>query len=108
VRTRSYTDKPARLLRTPWTEAWDGPESPGTLPMPLQFMLNADAQSRIGHYARSEQSRARERVGIPVGQIVGRMNEVRPTREVVYELVNEFVDTVKRLESLLEAAEKKG
>jgi hypothetical protein len=35
------------------------------------------------------------------------MNEVRPTREVVYDLVNEFVDTVRRLEGLLAAAEKK-
>jgi NAD(P)H-dependent flavin oxidoreductase YrpB (nitropropane dioxygenase family) len=108
VRTRSYTGKPARLLRTPWTEAWDGPESPGPLPMPLQFMLNADAQARIGHYARSEKSRARELVGIPVGQIVGRMNEVRPSRAVIEEMVSEFVDTVERLESLLAAAEKKG
>ena len=108
VRTRSMTGKPARLLRTPWTEAWDGPESPGPLPMPLQFMLNAGAQARIGHYARSERSRARELVGIPVGQIVGRMNEVRPTREVIHDLVSEFVDTVQRLDGLLAAAEKKG
>ena len=41
------TGKPARQLRTPWTEAWDGPDSPGPLPMPLQFMLTADAQARI-------------------------------------------------------------
>ncbi len=108
VRTRSMTGKPARLLRTPWTEAWDGPDSPGPLPMPLQFMLNADAQARIGHYARSERSRARELVGIPVGQIVGRMNEVRPSRAVIEEMVSEFVDTVERLEGLLAAAEKKG
>jgi NAD(P)H-dependent flavin oxidoreductase YrpB (nitropropane dioxygenase family) len=106
VRTRSMTGKPARLLRTPWTEAWDGPDSPGPLPMPLQFMLNSDAQARIGHYARTERSRARELVGIPVGQIVGRMNEVRPTREVIHELVSEFVDTVQRLDGLLAAAEK--
>lgn len=106
VRSRSMTGKPARLLRTPWTEAWDAPDSPGPLPMPLQFMLNADAQSRIGHFARNEQSRARELLGIPVGQIVGRMNEIRPTRDVVYDLVNEFVDTVRRLEGLLEAAER--
>jgi len=107
VRTRSMTGKPARLLRTPWTEAWDGPDSPGPLPMPLQFMLNADAQARIGHYARTERSRARELVGIPVGQIVGRMNEVRPSREVIHDIVSEFVDTVERLEGLLAAAEKK-
>jgi hypothetical protein len=75
--------------------------------MPLQFMLNADAQARIGHYARTERSRACELVGIPVGQIVGRMNEVRPTREVIHEMISEFVDTVQRLDGLLEAAEKK-
>ena len=106
VRTRSMTGKPARLLRTPWTEAWDGPDSPGPLPMPLQFMLNADAQARIGHYARTERSRARELVGIPVGQIVGRMNEVRPTRDVIHDMVSEFVDTVERLDGLLADAEK--
>jgi len=97
----------ARLLRTPWTEAWDGADSPGPLPMPLQFMLNADAQARIGHYARTERSRARDLVGIPVGQIVGRMNEVRPTREVIHEMISEFVDTVQRLDGLLAAAEKR-
>jgi NAD(P)H-dependent flavin oxidoreductase YrpB (nitropropane dioxygenase family) len=107
VRTRSMTGKPARLLRTPWTEAWDGPESPGPLPMPLQFMLNADAQARIGHYARRERSRARALVGIPVGQIVGRMNEVRPTHEVIFDLISEFVDAVERLDGMLSAAEKK-
>src|SRR5262249_26246039 len=42
VRSRALTGKPARQLRTAWTEAWDGPGSPGALPMPLQFMLTAD------------------------------------------------------------------
>ena len=35
------------------------------------------------------------------------MNEVRPSREVIDEMVSEFVDTVERLEGLLAAAEKK-
>ena len=30
VRSRAYTGKPARQLRTAWTEAWEAPESPGT------------------------------------------------------------------------------
>src|SRR5262249_17901499 len=29
VRSRSLTGKPARQLKTAWTEAWDGPDSPG-------------------------------------------------------------------------------
>jgi NAD(P)H-dependent flavin oxidoreductase YrpB (nitropropane dioxygenase family) len=96
VRSRALSGKPARQLRTAWTEVWDGPESPGTLPMPLQYMLVADANHRI---ARAQNP---ELAGIPVGQIVGRMNEVRPVRQVVYEMVEGFVAASERLSSLLE------
>ena len=34
VRRRIYTGKPARLLKTHWTDAWDGPDAPEPLPMP--------------------------------------------------------------------------
>jgi NAD(P)H-dependent flavin oxidoreductase YrpB (nitropropane dioxygenase family) len=104
VRSRSLSGKPARQLKTAWTEAWDGPDSPGTLPMPLQFMVTADAISRIHHYAHAEQYGAKDLVGSPVGQIVGRMNAVRPVREVIYEMVNEWLDTVSRLSETLAAA----
>ena len=46
-RSRSLTGKPARMLRSAWTDAWDGPDAPAALPMPLQSMLIADAQRRI-------------------------------------------------------------
>jgi NAD(P)H-dependent flavin oxidoreductase YrpB (nitropropane dioxygenase family) len=101
VRSRSMTGKPARQLRTAWTEAWDDPSSPGALPMPLQFMLTSEAITRMHRYAHVETSRARELVGSPVGQIVGRMTAVRPVREVVYDLMNEFVDAVNRMTALL-------
>ena len=38
----------------------------------------------------------------PVGQIVGRMNEVRPVRDVMFELVEEYIETVERLEGGLQ------
>ena len=107
VRSRSLSGKPARQLRTAWTEAWDSPESPGTLPMPLQFMATAEAVTRIHRYAHSEQSGAKELIGSPVGQIVGRMKAVRPARELIYEMVNEFLDTVARMsESLAAGADR--
>ena len=90
------TGKPARQLRTAWTEAWDAPDSPGTLPMPLQWMLTAEAQHRIFRY------QPRDLTGFPVGQIVGSMNEVRPARDVVYALVTECAETLERLKGLLE------
>ena len=91
VRSRSLTGKPARLLRTAWTDAWEAPESPGTLPMPLQFILNSYAQRRIAGAANPEL------VGTPIGQVVGRMNEVRPAKDVIYQMVDEYIDTMTRL-----------
>jgi NAD(P)H-dependent flavin oxidoreductase YrpB (nitropropane dioxygenase family) len=102
VRSRSLSGKPARQLRTAWTDAWDGPDSPGTLPMPLQFMATAEAVSRIHRYAHVESSGARELVGTPIGQIVGSIKRVQPVREIVYEMVNECVDTLAKLGKMVD------
>ena len=47
VRARVMTGKPARLLRSAWSEAWDRPDAPAPLPMPLQGMLYGEAARRI-------------------------------------------------------------
>ena len=96
VRSRALTGKPARQLRTDWTDAWEGPDSPGTLPMPLQYMLVSEAHRRISRAGRTEL------MGMPVGQIVGSMNAVRPVREVVYTLIEEYVAAVERLNAITE------
>ena len=92
VRSRAMTGKPARQLRTAWTEAWERPDSPGTLPMPLQFLLYSYANRRI---ARSDRT---DLIGMPVGQIVSRMNQVRTTKDVVLDLVEGYLDTLDRLQ----------
>lgn len=94
VRARSYSGKPARLLKNRWTDAWSAAEAPDPLPMPLQNLLVGEAHQRI---ARSNDP---EVVSMPIGQIVGRMNEIRPVAEVMSELVAEFDSTVERLSSL--------
>ncbi|HLU74129.1 MAG TPA: nitronate monooxygenase family protein [Nonomuraea sp.] len=94
VRSRSWTGKPARLLKNEWTDAWESQESPGTLPMPLQFMLVSDALRRIG---RSE---AAELATFPAGQIIGITNQVRSTKDVVYSLVEEFGEALERLDRI--------
>ena len=102
VRSRSLTGKPARLLRTAWTEAWDDPDGPGTLPMPLQFMVTAEALQRIGRSGNEALA------GSPVGQIVGRMNSVRTTRDVVFDLVDGAVRTIERLNDQLAVPDRMG
>jgi NAD(P)H-dependent flavin oxidoreductase YrpB (nitropropane dioxygenase family) len=103
VRSRSITGKPARMLRTAWTDEWEGPDSPGPLPMPLQPMLTGEAMARIHRVATKEGSGAQELATYFVGQVVGSMDTVKPTRRVVMEMVEEFVDTVERLTALVES-----
>jgi NAD(P)H-dependent flavin oxidoreductase YrpB (nitropropane dioxygenase family) len=93
LRSRVVSGKPARMLKTAWTEAWSAEDSPGTLPMPLQGALVADAEARIRYHQHPEL------LGMPVGQIVGQMNDVRPVAEIMAELVTGFQAAQERLAS---------
>ncbi|HEY9563456.1 MAG TPA: nitronate monooxygenase family protein [Nocardioides sp.] len=94
VRTRVYTGKPARLLKTKWTEAWAEEDAPSPLPMPLQNLLVADAHNRMNSGDNPET------ISMPAGQIVGRTNKVRPVAEVMADLVEEYNATVAGLQGL--------
>lgn len=102
VRSRSMTGKPARMLRTPWTDAWADPDGPGTLPMPLQPMLIGQAMNRIHRVADKPGTGGNDLVTYFVGQVVGQMNAIRPTKRVMLDMVDEFIDAVSRLGGLLE------
>jgi len=96
VRSRAWTGKPCRMLRNAWTEAWESPDSPGPLGMPLQFMVTSDAVARGHRYA----DKAKNVMFNPVGQIVGTMNSVRPVKEVIYDLVQGYLEAAERLQRL--------
>ena len=100
VRSRSYTGKPCRMLRNEWTDAWEDPDNPDPLGMPLQFMVTGEAVARGHHY--SEQ--AKDIAFNPVGQIVGTMNKVRRTKDVIMDMVEEYLEASGRLERLNESA----
>ena len=95
VRSRSLTGKPARMLRTAWTDEWDSAESPGTLPMPLQTTLTARAVQRINRSAAKSPG-ARDLATYFVGQGVGLMTKVRPARQVVEDMVTEYLAVAER------------
>lgn len=97
VRSRGRTGKPSRQLRSAWTEAWDGGDSPGALPMPLQSMLSEPVLRRIDVLAASGDPGAQELATYWVGQGVGLMNKVRPVRDVVYEMAADFLAATERL-----------
>jgi NAD(P)H-dependent flavin oxidoreductase YrpB (nitropropane dioxygenase family) len=102
LRSRSITGKPARQLKSAWTDAWDGPDSPGPLPMPLQPLLVDYALHRIRRAAEAGQPGATQLVNYFVGQVVGSLNTVRPARQVLREMIEEYVDAVAGLSGGLE------
>jgi len=93
VRSRSFTGKPCRMLKNDWTEAWAQPDTPDPLPMPLQMMVAIDAVGAGHRYPEQSKDVAFN----PCGQIIGRANQVRKARDVIYDLVEEYVDAVDRL-----------
>jgi NAD(P)H-dependent flavin oxidoreductase YrpB (nitropropane dioxygenase family) len=102
ARSRSITGKPARQLKSAWTEAWDGPGSPGPLPMPLQPLLVDYALRRIRRAATAGVPGAVQLVNYFVGQVVGSLDAVRPARQVLQEMIEEYVDVVSGLAGGLE------
>jgi NAD(P)H-dependent flavin oxidoreductase YrpB (nitropropane dioxygenase family) len=102
VRSRSITGKPARMLRTQWTDEWERADGPGPLPMPIQPLLVGPALQRIYRGAGKPGSGANQLATYFVGQVVGSMNTVKPTRRVVLEMIEEFIDAVQRLDELIE------
>ena len=91
VRSRVISGKPARMLRSAWTDAWEKPDCPGFLPLPLQGILTQEAHLRIAR-ANNEQL-----AFYPCGQAIGMCNDERDCRSVIADMVNEYVDTVERL-----------
>ncbi len=97
VRSRSWTGKPCRMIRNDWTEAWEDPDNPKPLGMPLQFMVTSNAVQRGNKYP--EQAKA---VNFnPAGQIIGDAHKVRPVKDVIFSLVEECIESSERLSKLL-------
>ncbi len=103
VRSRSRTGKPARQLRTAWTDEWDKPETPSPLGMPLQPILVDEALARIDRAAHRVGSGAEQLTNYFVGQIVGSMNTTKTAAQVVFDMIDEYIDAVQLLDHQLEA-----
>jgi NAD(P)H-dependent flavin oxidoreductase YrpB (nitropropane dioxygenase family) len=98
VRAKVRTGKPSRQLRSKWHEAWEAPDSPGPLPMPLMGILAQPAFALINSAAEAGNPQARELVSYFVGQGVGLVDAVRSARSVVQTFKEEFAAAYERLQ----------
>ncbi len=80
VRSRSYTGKPARLIKNAWTEQWEkGGVEP--LPMPLQGALVNPVLKAVADRPDIQANAA--------GQGVGLIHEIKPAAQIVAEMMRD-------------------
>jgi NAD(P)H-dependent flavin oxidoreductase YrpB (nitropropane dioxygenase family) len=101
VRSRSRTGKPARQLRSDWTDAWERADGPDPLPMPLQSMISEPALRRVDAAADGGHSGAIQLATYFVGQGVGLLHTVRPAARVVQDFMEQFATAAERLQLTL-------
>lgn len=94
VRTRCFTGKPGRFLKSGWSDAWGAPGAPEPLGRPLQYFLRTPA------FARIDRVGAEALVSSPIGQIVGEMKTESTVRQVFMDMLTEYSDALERLNRL--------
>lgn len=99
VRSKCRTGKYSRQLRSAWTDAWEGPDSPGPLPMPFQTILSEPALRAAHHAAERGNQKARELVTYWVGQCVGLMDTVKSSRTIVEEFMTDYAEAVEAMQA---------
>jgi len=100
VRSRSFTGKPCRMLKNEWTEAWEDPNTPDPLGMPLQYMVSGVAVAATHKWPDQTIDVAFN----PVGQVVGQFEKVEKTAAVMERWVNEYLEATESLDALNAAA----
>ena len=100
VRSKGRTGKPARQLKSAWTDAWESSGTPGALPMPLQSLISEPALEVAQRSAARGNAKARELVTYFVGQGVGLVDSVKSCRTVVNEFMQEFAEALSDMQEL--------
>ena len=99
VRSRSWTGKTCRMLKNEWTEAWERPDTPDPLGMPLQGMVTSDGMRRTSTYA--DKGNCQSVAFNPCGQVIGQLNHVESCRSVMQRLLGEYVEATEMAASML-------
>jgi len=94
LRTRAWSGKPTRFLRTPFFDAWEQEDAPEPLGTPLQRVLIAPTFRRI------VAANMTDLIEIPIGQVAGQIRDRRRVRDVMYDMQRDYVDTMARLAAI--------
>lgn len=92
VITYGYTGKPCRALRSKFTDAWVAAAAPPPqLGVPYQSILSGEP------FRRAERAHRKDWMAYATGQVVGQVNEPKSVREVMYDMLGEYIDAAERI-----------
>jgi NAD(P)H-dependent flavin oxidoreductase YrpB (nitropropane dioxygenase family) len=94
LRTRCFTGKPSRQVRTAWTDAWEAADAPKPLPAPYQGELVNGAL--ISAFVRQRA----ELMGTPAGQSIGLLHDMLSVRETFQQLLLQYAEAAERLDRI--------
>jgi len=86
MRTRAYTGKTARTIKTAYAEEWEQ-KSDEIQPFPMQAMTSI--QNQVMDYPGLTESFDATRTFMPAGQGAGMIREIKPAADVVRDIVRE-------------------
>ncbi len=95
IQSRVRSGKPVRLLRSPMTEAWEQADCPGYLSIPYQTLVMRGPQLRV------ERAKRKDLMYYPVGQVVGNMREETSCKQIIYDMMSEFIESTEQLNGLI-------
>ena len=101
VRSKARTGKYSRQLRSAWTDAWEHPDAPPPLPMPLQSIVTEPVLAKVNKLADGGHEGAKQLATYWVGQGVGMMNETLSVRAVVANFMEDFLDAQSRMQAFV-------
>ncbi|MDB5969887.1 MAG: monooxygenase [Hydrocarboniphaga sp.] len=94
IKLGALVGKPCRALRSELTEAWLRADAPAPLTMPLQTILMAESMKRLERHPDTRF------LTYPVGQIVGDLQRESSCRQIIEELLHDYLAAIDRLHSL--------
>ena len=80
-----------RVLKCPWTEEWAKAEAPDPLSPPYQMLLSADYIQGANDHRRGDLMTE------AAGQGVGFITSMKPARQILFDMVEEALDTFEGL-----------
>ena len=95
VISKAHSGKPARLIRSGWTNEWDAPGAPKPLPMPFHQVLTGELLAAV------EEHGIEALAYTGAGQGVGWFNELKTVAEIVDRLVTEAQGSLRQMDERL-------